>query len=130
MLLIKASVRPSAIHGMGCFAEEPIRKGQVFWQLDPRMDPIIPYEELETFPAAAQAFLNMYGYVRMWDDRKVIILCGDHSKHMNHSATPNCIDITVDGVDANVAARDIAIGEELTCDYAAFDLASKEKLGF
>ncbi len=130
MLLIKASVRPSTIHGMGCFTEEPLKKGQVLWQLEPRFDQIIPHDELTSFPPAAQAFLNMYGYVRILNGCKVIVLCGDHSKHMNHSSMPNCIDITVDGVDLNIAARDIAVGEELTCDYTTFDMESREKLGF
>ncbi len=128
MLLIKASARPSPIHGLGCFTEEPIRKGQVVWRFDPRLDLVIPYDALGTFPKPAQDFLNMYGYVTMQGDRKVIILCGDHAKHMNHSDTPNCLDAFIEGVEVNIAARDIAPGEELTCDYYSFDLDARQKL--
>lgn len=129
MLLVKASIRPSPIHGLGCFAEEPIRKGQVVWQFDPRLDVVIPYDALGTFPQPVQDFLNMYGYVTLRGDSKVIVLCGDHAKHMNHSDAPNCVDAFVDGVEVNIAARDIAAGEELTCDYYSFDLDARHKLG-
>jgi SET domain-containing protein len=56
-----------------------------------------------------------------------MILCGDHSKHMNHSAEPNLLDL--ENGYKNVAARDIAVGEELTCNYYDFDLAANAKLG-
>jgi len=128
MLLVKASIRPSPIHGMGCFAEEPIRKGQVVWRFDPRLDLVIPYETLGSFPQVTQDFLNMYGYATMQNGHKVIILCGDHARHMNHSGTPNCLDAFLEGVEVNIAARDIAPGEELTCDYYSFDLDARQKL--
>lgn len=128
MLLVKASLRPSPIHGLGCFTEEPIRKGQVVWRFDPRLDVVIPYDALGTFPQPAQDFLNMYGYVTLEGNSKVIVLCGDHAKHMNHSDAPNCVDAFIDGVEVNIAARDIAAGEELTCDYYSFDLDAHHKL--
>lgn len=129
MLLVKASIRPSPIHGLGCFTEEPIRKGQVVWRLDPRLDPLIPYEELCAFPPNIQDFLGMYGYVTLREGRKVIVLCGDHSKHMNHADDPNCLDAFIGGVEVNIAARDIAAGEELTCNYYSFDLDVRGKIG-
>ena len=52
-----------------------------------------------------------------------ITLCGDHAKHMNHSDDPNLLDL-----ETNVAARDIAAGEELTCNYYIFDLDASRKL--
>lgn len=64
----------------------------------------------------------------MQGDRKVIILCGNRAKHMNHSDTPNCLNTFMDGVEVNIAARDIAPGEELTCDYDRFDLDARQKL--
>ena len=128
MLLVRAYVGPSPIHGTGCFAAEAIKKGQVVWVLDERIDGIIPAIKLPEFPPPAQEFLLMYGYQTMQGGEKVIILCGDHAKHMNHSDEPNLIEID-DPEGADVAARDIEAGEELTCDYYSFDLDGLRKLG-
>lgn len=128
MLMINASVKPSRIHGMGCFTNEDIAKGQLVWIYDPRVDLSIPVAELGSFPEPMQAFLDMYGYRTISDGAEVMVLCGDHSKHMNHADVPNCLTEDSKG-DTNVAARDIKAGEELTCDYYSFDLDAAHKLG-
>ncbi len=127
MLLISASVKPSPIHGLGCFTNEAIAAGQTVWVFDDRIDERIPVDSLPDLPAGIQEFLEMYGFAEMVDGRKVITLCGDHSKHMNHSTDPNTVtDPARPGVD--IAARDIAVGEELTCNYWEFDLDGGGKL--
>ncbi len=128
MLLVRTYVGPSPIHGTGCFAAERIKKGQVVWVLDKRIDGVIPVADLPQFPAPTQEFLLMYGYQTMHDDEKIIVLCGDHAKHMNHSEDPNLIEIA-DPDGADIAARDIELGEELTCNYYDFDLDGPRKLG-
>ena len=127
MLLISATAKPSSVHGLGCFTDEKIQKGQVVWALDERLDLIIPASELSSFPEPAQAFLHMYGYAKMQQGQKVIVLCGDHGKHMNHSTTPNLIEGGAD-MELDIAVRDIEAGEELTCNYYHFDLAAARKL--
>jgi len=42
---------------------------------------------------------------------------------MNHADAPNCDD---SGDTFTVARRDIAAGEELTCDYRSFDEESRD----
>ena len=46
------------------------------------------------------------------------LLCGDDARYTNHSGTPNtrCRD------DHTYATRDIQPGEEITSDYAEFDV--------
>ena len=127
MFIVRTSLRPSSIQGLGCFAEEPIKKGQVVWQFDPRLDIRIPLVELDTFPLALQEHFRIYTYVERDGDQEVLIYCADLSKHMNHSDTPNLID-TPDNL-KEIAVRDIAVGEELTCNYFASDLHATEKLG-
>jgi SET domain-containing protein len=78
---------------------------------------------LTGFPDAIQDFLRKYGYEEMHDGERTIVLCGDHARHMNHSDEPNLIDS-----DANIAARDIEAGEELTCNYYVFDVDAHRKL--
>jgi uncharacterized protein len=123
VLLIKTSLKPSAIHGIGCFTEEKIQKGQVIWEFDKRIDLRIPISELPDFPAPIQDFLNMYGYGALHEGQEVLILCGDHSRHFNHSYEPNVVDTELQ----SIAARDIEIGEELTCNYYSFDLHADKK---
>jgi len=128
MLLISASLKQSPIHGFGCFTDEPIKKGQVVWIFNDRIDLRIPLADLETLPPPAQTYWRIYGYVEEYQSQETIVLCGDHSKHMNHSDTPNLLDSKEQG-GINIAARDIVVGEELTCNYHLFDLEAGAKLG-
>ena len=125
MLLASVHLGPSTIHGTGCFTSEPIKKGQLVWVLDERLDVIVPFADLCTFPQPYQEFLLMYGYQAEHRGQKVIILCSDHAKHMNHADDPN---VGEDADHNNVALRDIAAGEELTCNYYQFDLDGARKL--
>jgi len=125
MFLIRTHIGPSGIHGTGCFTDEPVEKGQVVWQPDPVLDLVISEEQLATYPETVQGFLRMYSYTELRNGARVYILCTDHSRHMNHADDPNVI--SLDGVQ-DVAARDIAAGEELTCNYYAFDLDAAKKL--
>lgn len=128
MLMVSACIKPSPIHGLGCFTNEKIKKGQVVWVYDPRVDVRIPVSELPSLPEPMQAFLHMYGYGTIYEGQEVIVLCGDHAKHMNHADVPNVVQADESGM-TYVAARDIEAGEELTCDYYSFDLEARRKLG-
>lgn len=126
MMLVRSSVRFSPIHGLGCFAEEDIKKGQVVWKFDPLLDLEFKSSEVENHPAPIVEFLKTYCYGQMKDGEKTYILCGDHARHMNHSLEPNLLEEGVEGL--NIAARDIKQGEELTCDYTQFDTDAADKL--
>jgi len=126
MFLIRTSLRPSPIHGIGVFVEERVRKGQLVWQFDARIDLVIPFPELSTYPVATQEHLRIHAYVEVRAGQKVMILCADDSQFVNHASAPNLVD-SEDGL-YETAARDISIGEELTCDYYAFDLGAEDKL--
>lgn len=126
MFLVKVNLQPSAIHGLGCFAGERIRKHQKVWIFDPQIDSRIPYDYLQQLPAAAREFLDIFGYVEMVEGEKVVTLCGDHARHMNHSSTPNVASVFIPAV--NLATREIEVGEELTCNYYDFDLEAAGKL--
>jgi hypothetical protein len=51
MLLVKAWVGPSKIHGFGLIAHEFIPKGTVVWKLVPGFDVILSNDELERLPS-------------------------------------------------------------------------------
>lgn len=125
MLLVKSFLKFSEIHGVGCFTAEKINAGQIVWKLDPILDVEINAKTIETLHPAVQSFLQMYAYGQIKDSTKTYILCGDHARHMNHSLNPNLLEA---GDGNNIAVRDIAAGEELTCDYTAFDTDASAKL--
>jgi SET domain-containing protein len=55
------------------------------------------------------------------------VLCVDNTKHIDHSDDPNLIDKPDSSQEH--AARDIAVGEELTCNYFIADPEAARKLG-
>jgi SET domain-containing protein len=125
MLLVPTKLGLSQIHGIGLFAQEPIRKDTVVWRFDPVIDTLISAEGLSGLAAPAREQIESYVYL---DNRTgEHILCGDDARFFNHSVDPNVID---DGLDPYrcVAARDIDTGEELTQDYFSFDLLAHNKL--
>ena len=126
MFVVRVYVAPSSIHGLGCFAAEPIAAGQLVWKFDERVDLRIPLSEYAGFPPATQDFLQRHTYVERIDGVEYMILCADHSKFVNHSDQPNLLD-TPDGL-SEYAACDIAAGEELTCDYYQSDEKAADKL--
>ena len=115
MLLVRTTVGPSAIHGLGVFAAEGVEAGQGVWEFAPGIDLVIPAERLATLPAAFRAFLDTYGYRSPeYPDGSLVLSC-DNAKYLNHSEHPNC----ESSGPFNRALRPIKAGEEITCDYRA-----------
>jgi SET domain-containing protein len=123
MLLVATLVRASPIHGLGLFAAEPITKGTVIWRFAPGLDRTIPWAEIESWPDAPRDFIMRYSYVSPDFGPGVVVLNGDHARFINHADDPN----TDNSTEVAIAARDIAAGEEITCDYGeccvGYDLA-------
>lgn len=128
MLLIETHVAPSAIHGLGLFATNAIPSGTPVWKFQPGFDQSFSPKQFAALPLLAQKHLQWFAYLSQLDGQW--ILSGDHACFMNHSATPNT-GATMEHHQAvvTVALRDIAIGEEITCDYFAFDAEAARKLG-
>lgn len=127
MLLIRTQVRPSSIHGLGLFAVMPVPRGTPIWRFEAGFDRLFPRNSPEALPDLIREHLNWFAYVRREDG--ALVLSGDHACFMNHAAPPNTgmpPHALADG--PTVALRDIAAGEELTCDYFAFDAHAARKL--
>lgn len=116
MMLIRSYVAQSAIDGVGLFAAEPVAKGALVWRLDPAFDRVIPRTFLDEAPDCLKDYLYRYAYPHR-DDPALLVLEVDNSRFMNHAADANT-DFSEWG--EGRALRDIAAGEELTCDYAGF----------
>jgi len=127
MMLVLACTGPSSIHGTGLFAAEPIKRGTVIWRYEPGVDLTVAPDHVPPLSALHRAeFLN-YAYL----DRRsgLYVLCGDDARYMNHSDDPAVVsDYTRDQFGESVAIRDIAKGEEITCDYRDFDAEYHLKL--
>ena len=117
MLLIPNYVGPSAIEGVGVFAAAPIRKGTAVWSLDQRFDHALTAADIAALGEEQRAFVERYGYTHTTRP-ELTVLEMDNGRFMNHSDSPN-----TDFTDPVVgwAIRDIAEGEEITCNYAEFD---------
>lgn len=115
MLCVPTYLAPSAIEGFGLFAAGPIPAGTVVWEYTPGVDLTIRARDVQHLPDVLRRWFLRYAYL---DESGDYVLCGDNGKFMNHSFDPNCDD---GSGPYTVARRDIAEGEELTCDYRLFD---------
>lgn len=119
MFHVPTYVAPSPIAGVGVFTSVSIPAGTLLWNftdgVDLRLDPAV----VAATPEPLGSRIRMYCYE---EPDGTLVLCGDNAKFMNHSFDPNCDDQG----DWTTARRDIAADEELTCDYRAFDLESRE----
>ncbi len=128
MILVPVRVAPSGIHGNGLFAAAFLARGTPIWRFERGFDRTLSQEVYGALPESARKFVRYYGYLR--SDDQSYILSGDHSHFMNHSSSPNT-GMPSDQADqtTTVALRDISEGEEITCDYFAFDAEAARKLG-
>lgn len=121
MLLVYTSIGPSKINGTGLFAAQFIPKGTIIWKCTEGFDIKIDKSQLDQLSDPARAQFLKYSYLSRRSG--MYVLCFDDARFYNHSDSPNVHDQDhedcEEGVD--VAARDIYPGEELTCNYRAFD---------
>ena len=126
MLIIPTELRASPIHGHGVFTGRAVRASEVVSRYLPPFDVQYPVELLAAVTASERAYLKNFSYLSRFTG--VYVLPGDHDRYMNHSDDPN-VGMNPNGNTENLALRDIAAGEELTCDYRTFDAEWREKLG-
>ena len=127
MLLVPVRITASPIHGLGVFAAAAIPRGTPIWTFQPGFDREFSTVDFAELPTPAQRHLRWYAYLDIQTGHWV--LGGDHTGYMNHSSQPNT-GAPPAGTSpvVTVALRDIAAGEELTCDYFAFDAEAAGKL--
>lgn len=121
MLLVKTKLDVSPIHGIGLFADEFIAEGSIIWKFHELIDLRFAEERVEQLAEGARQQIQKYSYREKHSG--LYVLCGDDARFLNHSEDPNCFDFySGEEQDLTVARRDINSGEELTCNYALFDL--------
>lgn len=102
--------------GYGVFATRPIPRGTITWALDP-LDQILVPQAAEQLEKPYGGNLLRYTWVNGNGHR---ILCWDFGRFMNHSCEANSYG--PGGCQFEIAVRDIAADEEVTCDYATLNL--------
>ena len=125
MLLVETYIDKSPVQGIGVFAKRFIPKGTTIWQLDQRFDRLIETELYESMTGPVKDYLDRYAYPRRSDPR-YIVFEADDARYMNHADDPNC---DFAHGDVAYALKDIAPGEEMTCDYNVFFEDGFEFLG-
>jgi SET domain-containing protein len=128
MMLVRAKVGPSAIHGMGLFALNRIPQGTPIWKFLPGFDHSFTPAEFARLPELAREHTRWFCFVGREDGH--VVLSGDHACFINHSPLPNTgATSSGDSPITTRALRDIAAGEEITCNYFAYDADTPWKLG-
>ncbi len=107
MLLVKASVGPSKIQGLGIIARAFIPKGTVVWRFTPRFDMIFDKDSIALLTEIQRDTVLHHTYLNK--KTKKYTLCCDDARFFNHSENPNtiCVDTDNDEEGLDVAARDI-----------------------
>ena len=116
MFLVPTYVGPSEIEGVGVFAAAQIPKGTRIWVLDENFDRVLTDAEIERLGEEQRAFVERYGYPHTTKPGLTILEL-DNGRFMNHSNAPNT---DFRNPAFGVVIRDIAEGEEITCDYEEF----------
>lgn len=117
MMIVPSYVGPSKIEGVGVFAAAPIAAGSAIWELSEALDLLLTDAQLAQLPPLQREFIARYGYPHMTRPG-LTVLEFDNGRFMNHDPWPNT-DFTSPAI--GWAIRDIAEGDEITCDYGEFD---------
>lgn len=111
--LTLATISPEV--GIGIITTRPIARGTITWVRD-SLDLQFSEEELRALPVAVRKEIEALAFRTVAGD---YLYCWDSGRYMNHSCEPTGREI---GGILQVAARDIAAGEELTCEYGMLNL--------
>lgn len=128
MMMVDTELKPSPIHGLGVFLLQPVRKGDLIWRFDERIDRVYRPNEVETLPPHMQAYLKTYA---TWHQPfGVFVLCGDNGRYFNHSDRPSTVSNAI-CFGEDHALADLEAGAELTSDYRTIcDAVRLNGMGF
>lgn len=101
-------VKPSRIEGLGIFATRAFRAGE-------RIRQVNVVREITPASPIREDLGERVDHCSYPDGR--VVLFGYPDRHVNHSCDPNAWEQYEGTVSFLVARRDIAAGDEITCDY-------------
>jgi SET domain-containing protein len=118
MLLVRARVGTSDIHGLGPIATEHIPTGTTVWEFCPGFDLELTEVQVARLPPSAREQVLFYCDGDYDPARGVYTLSMDDARFTNHSDVPNTA--SAEGGRITVATRDIHPGDEITWDYRSW----------
>jgi SET domain-containing protein len=121
MIHIAYTLKSSDLHGVGLFADEDIKQGQLIYTASPLLDLNITQEQFDNLDQKEKDEILWWGFFdrpsQMWH------VDFDVSKFINHSDNAT---VTQDDSHEGaylVAVHDVQPGEELTQNYLEFETA-------
>lgn len=109
MMIIKTSLKEFKGKGIGLVSEEFIKKGQIVWKYNSRIDLIFNKKDV---PNKLKEFFHIYA-CDLGGNKLYLNI--DNTRFINHSKNPNIKNMGFKK--KNIAVKDIKIGEEITIDY-------------
>lgn len=103
------------VKGYGVFATRFIPKGTIVYVID-ELEIKVPPDQFRHFPQVFQQAVEKFSFI---DQDGVRIVSWDFAKYVNHCC--NCNTMST-GYGFEIAIRDIYPGEEITDEYAIFNL--------
>jgi hypothetical protein len=103
----RVEVRPSPIHGLGMFAQEPIREGEVVIRWGGTVMPLAALDELKE--------RDRYDCAALSESTIIVFALDDPVIYGNHACDGA---LWLEDELTMTARRDIGVGEEITVDYA------------
>lgn len=122
MIHIKYKLNTSDKHGIGLFADEDIKKGQLIYTASPLLDVNITQAQFDSLSDKEKEEIRWWGF--KIEDEGVWHVDFDVSKFINHSYEAT---VTQDAGHKDaylIATRDVKKGEELTQNYLEFETAA------
>lgn len=129
MLLVKTVVKSSKIAGVGLFADQDIKKGDIVWKYTPVTCNIFTQEQFQVFlnsfhKTEKEIIKYFLTYTYYQNYLNSLVFCLDNGRFVNHSDNPNLGTPSHLPPDVawqySVAVCDIEKGEELTENYHTY----------
>ena len=119
MIHVAYKLKTSPLHGVGLFADEAIRKGQLIYTASPLLDLNITQEQFDSLEQKEKDEILWWVFFdqpsQMWH------VDFDVSKFINHSPDATTTQDKDHDEAYLVATRNIEIGEQLTQNYLEFE---------
>ena len=119
MIHINYRLKESGLHGIGLFANQDIKKGELIYTASPLLDVNINQEQFDSLNDSEKKEIKYWGFYDIPSKKWHVDF--DVSKFINHleigsvTQDPNHTEAYL------VAAKDISSGEELTQNYLEFE---------
>jgi uncharacterized protein len=119
MIHIKYKLKTSELHGIGLFADQPIKKGDLIYTASPLLDLNITQVQFDNLDQKEKDEILWWGFFdqpsQMWH------VDFDVSKFINHSTDATLTQDLKHDEAHLVSTRDINSDEELTQNYLEFE---------